>query len=128
MKSFAKSLALVAGLVVAAGSFAQTAPSAASAMNTAKTNATVAATSAASAAAAPAVTTAASAASTAKAKVAKVAAAGGSADKVWLNTKSNVYHCFGTKSYGTTKVGEYMSEADAKAKGAHADHGKACAK
>ena len=90
-----------------------------------------AATTAASTAASPAVPSASnaanSAASTAKTK-AKVAAAGGSADKVWLNTKSNVYHCFGTKSYGTTKVGEYLSEADAKAKGARADHGKACSK
>jgi len=53
-------------------------------------------------------------------------APGGGADKVWLNTASNVYHCPGTKYYGTTKAGTYMTEAEAKAKGARPDHGKPC--
>ena len=36
---------------------------------------------------------------------------------VWLNTKSHIYHYAGTRSYGTTKQGAYMCEADASAAG-----------
>jgi hypothetical protein len=36
---------------------------------------------------------------------------------VWVNTKSHKYHYAGHRSYGTTKQGAYMCEADANAAG-----------
>jgi hypothetical protein len=58
----------------------------------------------------------------------QAAAPGGGNGKVWVNDESKVYHCADDRYYGKTKKGEYMSEADAVAKGNHASHGKACAK
>jgi hypothetical protein len=48
------------------------------------------------------------------------------AAKVWVNTRSGVYHCPGTRYYGTTKAGTFMAEAEARAAGHHPTHGESC--
>jgi hypothetical protein len=37
--------------------------------------------------------------------------------QVWVNTATGVYHYPGTRWYGNTKQGTFMSEADARAHG-----------
>ena len=118
MKTQIRALAIALGLFCAASGFAQT--TAADAMKSANTAATTATTNAVN----NAKTTAAATVAT---KV-NPPAAGGGAGKVWVNSSSKTYHCEGSKFYGKTKTGEYMTEAEAKAKGNHAVKGKACAK
>ena len=150
MKSL-QSLALVVGLFVSSASFAQ-APAGAPAGSTGQCkdgsytthetkkgacsghkgvkdwygeSAAATKTTAAAPAATPAEPPPAKAASNKMASTAP--APGGGAGQVWVNTESHVYHCQGTKWYGKTKQGQYLTESAAMAAGAHADHGKACA-
>ncbi len=48
------------------------------------------------------------------------------ATRVWINTGSHVYHCPGTRYYGTTKQGRYASEAEAVAGGNRPAYGARC--
>ncbi len=69
-----------------------------------------------------------SAAAPASKTSARAEAPGGGPGKVWVNTDSNVYHCPGTRYYGKTKAGKYMTEAQAKAAGAKIAKGENCSK
>lgn len=46
--------------------------------------------------------------------------------KVWVNTNSGVYHCPGTRWYGSTKQGEYMTQKKAQDGGYRPAYGKVC--
>ena len=46
--------------------------------------------------------------------------------KVWVNTSSGVYHCPGSRYYGSTKSGRFMPEAEARAAGSRPAYGKVC--
>lgn len=48
-------------------------------------------------------------------------------DSVWVNTRSSVYHCPGSRWYGATAQGRYSTERDAIASGARPAYGRACA-
>ena len=53
-------------------------------------------------------------------------AAEGSTTKVWVNTKSGVYHCPGTRWYGKTKAGSFVTEREAQKKGYRPAYGNIC--
>ena len=46
--------------------------------------------------------------------------------RVWVNTKSGVYHCPGTRWFGNTRAGEYMTQKEAQSEGYHAANGEPC--
>jgi len=51
-------------------------------------------------------------------------APGGGHGLVWVNTETHVYHREGSRFYGTTKKGKYMTEADAVKEGDRAAGGR----
>jgi hypothetical protein len=46
--------------------------------------------------------------------------------RVWVNTNSGVYHCPGTRSYGNTKQGVFMTQKKAQDGGNRPAYGKVC--
>jgi hypothetical protein len=66
-----------------------------------------------SAAASPAAVSGAAAKNASAAEAATATAPGGGHGLVWVNTDSHVYHREGSRFYGTTKKGKYMTEAEA---------------
>ncbi|MFZ0962238.1 MAG: serine/threonine-protein kinase [Terriglobia bacterium] len=58
--------------------------------------------------------------------VPKALGAGNPATKVWVNTDSGTYHCPGTRWYGKTRDGEYMTQKQAQEKGYHPAASRAC--
>jgi len=46
--------------------------------------------------------------------------------KVWVNTNSGIYHCPGSRWYGKTKQGKYMSECEALKAGYRAAYYRPC--
>lgn len=51
---------------------------------------------------------------------------GNSDVKVWVNTNSGVYHCPGTRWYGNTKQGKYMTQGQAQDANYRPAYGKVC--
>lgn len=140
MKSFGL-IAVLAAALMAAPVFAQEAPAAAGSMTVHckdGTTQTVSTTKGAchghkgidksASGAAASSTPAAASKSKAMPEPAAAPAVGGGAGQVWVNTgsKTKTYHCQGSKWYGKTKQGKYMSAADAQAAGYHAAKNEKC--
>lgn len=45
---------------------------------------------------------------------------------VWVNTRSGVYHCPGSRWYGKTKYGKYMGECEAQKESYRPAYGRQC--
>src|SRR5438093_9355007 len=56
----------------------------------------------------------------------EAAQAGNPDARVWVNTQSGVYDCPGTRWYGNTKHGEYMTQKQARENGNRPAYGKPC--
>jgi len=56
----------------------------------------------------------------------QAAAPASASSRVWVNSSSRVYHCPGTRYYGSTARGEYITEADAIAQGHRPAYGRTC--
>jgi hypothetical protein len=54
------------------------------------------------------------------------ATASAAAARVWVNTSSGVYHCPGSRYYGGTKQGVYLTEVEARSKGYRPAYNRAC--
>ena len=59
-------------------------------------------------------------------QVLKAFGAGNPEARVWVNTDSGTYHCPGTRWYGKTQVGKYMTQKQAQDKGYHPAANRAC--
>jgi hypothetical protein len=76
---------------------------------------------------APASQTVAAPASSSAASSAVTQSAEGNPDvRVWVNTATGVYHCPGSRWYGNTKQGQYMTQAEAQEKHYRPAYGKVC--
>src|SRR5208282_942130 len=59
-------------------------------------------------------------------QILKTSGAGNPDAQVWVNTDSGAYHCPGTRWYGKTQAGEYMTQKQAQDKGYHPAASRAC--
>ena len=74
----------------------------------------------------PAAQTAVASASSSAASAAVQSTDGNPEVRVWVNTATGVYHCPGSRWYGKTKQGDYMTQAEAQQKHYRPAYGKVC--